>query len=999
MPVGFLTDAERERLERFPSEVAREDVIAFFTLSPTDRDRLPKTSGAHNRLGFALQLGALRFLGFCPDDLGSAPSAVVEYLAIQLGVSVEALAAYGGRDQTRTDHLRQAQDYLGFRRADATDVRRLGEWLLERALEHDRPSLLFRLACEHLFASKIVRLGVTQLERLVATARHSAQAEIFTRLVPVLESSEVRSVLDGLLVTEEASGRTPLAWLRCGATATTPSAILESLEKLARLRAWGVDAWDLSAVNPNRQKVLAQVGKRSTNQALQRMAAERRYPILLAFLRQALEEITDETIDLYDRCLAEAYARARRDLEEFRRSVARATNEKVRLLQELGRIVLDPEVSDPDVRGRIYRRVTPERLRAALEECDRITRPLDDNYFDLLNQRYAYLRQFAPAFLEHFAFRASRPEDALLEALEVVRRLNSERRRKIAEDDQAPTDFVPAKWRPYVLDEEERIDRRYYELCALWELRGALRAGNVWVEGSRRYADPESYLIDRGLWPGLRQETARLLGAPIDGAERLTARSAELEALLARLDRTLGRVPGVRLENGVVVVTPLKAEERSEATTRLERLIDERLPRIELAELLIEVDAWTGFTSCLEHAGGSEPRSKDLLVHLYASLLAQGCNLGLTAMAQIADLSYTRLAWCTTWYLREETLGASSAALVNAQYRHPLSRAWGGGTLSSSDGQRFPVSVRTRTATALPRYFGYGRGLTFYTWTSDQFSQYGTKVIASTVRDATYVLDEILDNETELPILEHTTDTAGYTDLVFALFDLLGLQFSPRIADLGDQRLYCVDRSTTYRHLGPVLKGTISRDLILRNWDQLLRVAGSLKLGWVTASLLIGKLQAFPRQNGLTRVLQEYGRLVKTIFILKYLESEEYRRRIGAQLNKGEALHALRRFLFFGNDGRVRQRQGEGQINQASCLNLITNAVVVWNTVYMQAIIDDLRAAGEVIDDTAVAHLSPARYEHINPYGKFKFVLSEVAGDRTLRPLRRPEAKGATESS
>jgi len=101
--------------------------------------------------------------------------------------------------------------------------------------------------------------------------------------------------------------------------------------------------------------------------------------------------------------------------------------------------------------------------------------------------------------------------------------------------------------------------------------------------------------------------------------------------------------------------------------------------------------------------------------------------------------------------------------------------------MSSSDGQRFPVSVNCRIATANPKYYGYGKGLTFYSWTSDQFSQYGCKVIPTTVRDATYVLDAILDNETELEILEHTTDTAGYTELVFALFDLLGMQFSPRI--------------------------------------------------------------------------------------------------------------------------------------------------------------------------------------------------------------------------
>ena len=115
-------------------------------------------------------------------------------------------------------------------------------------------------------------------------------------------------------------------------------------------------------------------------------------------------------------------------------------------------------------------------------------------------------------------------------------------------------------------------------------------------------------------------------------------------------------------------------------------------------------------------------------------------------------------------------------------------QAWGGGTLSSSDGQRFPVRGRVSSAAALPRYFGYGRGVTFYSWTSDQYSQYGSKVISSTSRDATYVLDEIVDNETELDLLEHTTDTAGYTDLVFALFDLLGLRFARRIRDSGAAR-------------------------------------------------------------------------------------------------------------------------------------------------------------------------------------------------------------------
>ena len=167
-------------------------------------------------------------------------------------------------------------------------------------------------------------------------------------------------------------------------------------------------------------------------------------------------------------------------------------------------------------------------------------------------------------------------------------------------------------------------------------------------------------------------------------------------------------------------------------------------------------------------------------------------------------------------------------------------------------------------------------------------------------------------------------------------------------------------------------------------------MAGSLKLGWVTASLFISKLLAYPRQNSLTRALQEYGRLIKTIFLRRYLHSEEYRRRINAQLNKGEALHALRRFLFFANEGKIRRKDEEDQRNQASCLNLVTNAVVAWNTVYLAAVLDALTVEGCPVHEDDLVHLSPARYEHINPYGKYRFEVEAEWSRKTLRPLRHP---------
>ena len=201
----------------------------------------------------------------------------------------------------------------------------------------------------------------------------------------------------------------------------------------------------------------------------------------------------------------------------------------------------------------------------------------------------------------------------------------------------------------------------------------------------------------------------------------------------------------------------------------------------------------------------------------------------------------------------------------------------------------------------------------------------------------------------------------GYTEIVFARFHLLGLQFAPRIRDLGAQRLYRLDAPPRKERVAVLLKGLVRSKTLLDNWDELLRVAGSLKLGWVTASLLISKLQAGARENVLSRALRDLGRLVKTQFILRWIENPDYRRRIHRQLNKGEALHALRRFLFFAHQGKVQRRQADQQTNQVLCLNLVTNAIVTWN-----AAIERLRAEGRIGRDIDLGHLSPALYGHVN---------------------------------
>lgn len=228
----------------------------------------------------------LAVAGFVPDDVSAAPRAAVNRLAVQLGVPLAELEGYGTRGQTRTEHLRLVAGRLEWRLAKDAEWKDLEEFLLARAMEHDAPSVLFRLVCEYCSSARIIRPGVVPLMRAVATAREAATAETFLRVQPLLPAQRCEE-LDALLVAGEDLRISRLAWLHRGATTASPMAIRAELDKLRFLRDLDAHALDLSVLPEARRRRLAGIGRRSTNQALARRDDDKRYPTLLATVADA----------------------------------------------------------------------------------------------------------------------------------------------------------------------------------------------------------------------------------------------------------------------------------------------------------------------------------------------------------------------------------------------------------------------------------------------------------------------------------------------------------------------------------------------------------------------------------------------------------------------------------------------------------------------------------------------------------------------------------------
>jgi hypothetical protein len=522
-------------------------------------------------------------------------------------------------------------------------------------------------------------------------------------------------------------------------------------------------------------------------------------------------------------------------------------------------IAADLSIPDVEVGGRLRGGIGMERLQAA--QAAKLPRlPRDYGHLELIEASFGYVREFAPLVLSAVRFAGGTDAGELLAAVDVLRELYATGGRKVPAG--TPAGFVPTRWQGYLAqadaDRDATAYRHYWELCVLLELRDGLRSGDVWVPGSRRYADPASYLMTKPEWESERSAFCQLVGRPPDASAALARVEDELDTAIDDLDGELAGGDGpVRLdESGHLVIGKLSAESVPDEVDELRDRLVALLPRVPLASVLIEMYRRCGFTGALTHAAGKTARSADLARNLFACLIAQACNIGLVAMAEASGISYDKLAWTAEWYLREDTLRAANAAVVNYQHRLAMSQVWGAGTLSSSDGQRFPTKGKSISARALSRYF-VDEGISTYTHVSDQHSTFGTQVIVATQSEATYVLDEILGNATDLPISEHVTDTGGVTLVNFACFDLVDKQFSPRIRDLGKITLHRIggrrDVNARWPHAGPLLTTKANTALIAEHWDDLLRLGASLKYGRATASLVVGKLCASTRQNAFAR--------------------------------------------------------------------------------------------------------------------------------------------------
>ena len=980
---SILSGTERASLLDLPE--SPDDLARFYTFNDSDIALIRQRRGDANRLGFAIQLALMRYPGYTLASDTELPGSIIEWVARQVRVDASAWAKYGARDETRREHSQELRAYLGMSTFGQSDFKFLVQTLTELAMQTDKGVLLAEQALELLRQRRVILPALTVIERACKEAVTRANRRVYKALTEPLKRQH-RQRLDNLLKPRPESNTTWLTWLRQSPVKPNSRHILEHIARLKAFQALDLPEGLGHSVHQNRLLKIAREGGQMTPADLAKFENERRYATLVAVVLEGTATVTDEIIDLHDRILVKLFSTARNKHQQKFQSQGKAINDKVRLYSKIGRALLAAKQAGTDPFAAIEVVISWDDFERSVSEADKLAQPESFDHLHLVSDQFSTLRRYTPELLNVLKLRAAAAAQGVLDAVQVVRGMNADNARKVPAD--APTAFIKPRWKSLVFT-NAGIDRRFYEICALAELKNALRSGDVWVQGSRQFKDFDEYLIPIEKFGSLKQRHELPLSINPDCDQYLDARLELLEEQLARVSRLAlaNELPDAIITESGLKITPFD----SAVPETAQSLINQTgilLPRVKITELLMDVDDWTGFTNHFIHLKDSEPAKDKTL--LLSAILADAINLGLTKMSESCPgTTYAKLSWLQVWHIRDETYSAALAELVNAQFRRALAEHWGDGTTSSSDGQRFKTGGKAESTGQVNSRYGTEPGRLFYTHISDQYAPFHIKVVNVGVRDSTYVLDGLLYHESDLRIEEHYTDTAGFTDHVFALMHLLGFRFAPRIRDLKDTKLYIVNNDEdSYPGLRAMIGGTLNIKRVRAHWDEILRLAASIKQGTVTASLMLRKLGGYPRQNGLAVALRELGRIERTLFILDWLQNVELRRRVNAGLNKGEARNALARAVFFNRLGEIRDRSFEQQRYRASGLNLVTAAIVLWNTVYLERAAQALRDAGQAIDDGLLQYLSPLGWEHINLTGDYLWRQRRRVGEGQYRPLR-----------
>jgi TnpA family transposase len=612
--------------------------------------------------------------------------------------------------------------------------------------------------------------------------------------------------------------------------------------------------------------------------------------------------------------------------------------------------------------------------------------------FDETALQWEHIEALAPQFKRHLRplllavdVAASPGHTPLLDAIHFLQGTFGKGRSLGQAPSQAiPLRFVPATANRYLYAQDGTGHRRLlpdrYEFLVYRLLRNGLEAGDIFCRDSVRFRSFEDDLLDDQRWQEkgklMTDTSLAILNQPI--REHLATLEERLEARLAEVNQRIASGDNEHFEitrRGRQVRWTLRYPRGSEPVNHP---VFDGLTQVDIGSVLHFVHQHCHFLEAFEHVLGRYTKQDTDDRVLTACLIAWATNMGLGRMGETSDIGYQALSTASENFLRLETLQGANDRVSNAIAALPIFRHYDidGVLHSSSDGQRFETRTPTINARYSPKYFGLKKGVVAYTLLANHVPIHA-EIIGANEHESHYVFDILYNNTTDIQPDVHSTDTHGTNAVNFAILSLFGHQFAPRYRDIYDTvrtSLYGFKHPRQYADdmlLKPVRK--LLPNLIIDEWENIQRIMVSLALKTTTQHIIVGKLSAYARQNKTRRALWEYDNIIRSLYLLDYIDSPPLRRNVQRAMNRSESYHQLRRAVSYANYGKLRVKTEYEQQLWEACSRLVTNCIIYYNATILSSLLSYKERTGDSQGAALLQQVSPVAWQHINLHGRYEF--------------------------
>ncbi|KAA6439893.1 Tn3 family transposase [Dyadobacter flavalbus] len=1002
----YLTSEARQRFDN-PPVLSVDQKIIFLEAPQWAAEYVKTLQTPSNKVGFLLQVGYFRVVSrfFGSNRFHQSD---VDFVAARISVDVNAvqMEKYEGRTSLR--HREDILGYFGFAPFDKSSTETLIEETKRLAHVQTRPYLIFEGMVDFLQSHHIEIPTYQSLKTILDKALTSFEQNLESILNKYLTTADIL-LLEQLLVEHTSYQQDSRKHLKVKRYEITFfKRISQSMEtKQIRERVTNFESLKIMYLQllpiVKRLKLsdttvqfyaeyvinnqVTQIATRSTNRYLLLISfIIHQYYMLGDALILTLNSAVTNYVNGCENLVKQQLYQNRMQTAQLVSSVAHRSSTHIDVLGAIEQIIADTTIealSKVTLIEQLFKnkRLSQKLLQEdqkrlkALKEANQKINDRED-FYQILEKNASKLNGKVSDIVKALIPSSTSSGKDILSAV----RYYQEKNGSIISRAAVPTDFLGMEQQQRVLTTEGKLRTGLYKVFLFQEIRDSIKSGVLPIDSSYDYRSFDEYQIPATVWNKEKEKLMEQAGLTAFADSRKTLLKLN-EKLNAQIKLTNERIE--KGSNKQVYFDPagdwhLMKDKRLEEVVDLESLYPQEYV-IPLVEVLSTVQNATGFISTFIHSGIDHIPKRPEEKLFFAAILGFGCNIGIRKFSFMSKgIRTSSLETTALQYFSPETVLQANDKVLAFSNSLPLTehfRKDADFIHTSSDGQKFDVSVASLVASPSFKYFGNGRGVTMYSFLDEAGQLFYSTVFSAAEPESHYVLDGLTHNEVIIPNA-HSTDTHGFSEPVFAVTGLLGIEFRPRFARFHHQQLYSIDEARTYRELNYKIVPGLKVNLVhLENyWDEILRLVCTIKLGYAKASTLFRRLNSYSKQHPLYKALKDLGRLYKTVYIYQYMDDELIRKSVSGSLSKIENSNNFSKAITVGNNQELIWATRKEQLTAEGCKRLIANAVNTYNLL----LLSEKLVAVESEQDRQILlkkilATSTHSWAHINLVGEYDF--------------------------